>query len=367
MTAARIVLIDDDEVLRETFADILTRAGHQVALARSGSDGLDVVRRERPDLVICDVHMPGLSGYDVLRALRADERLASMPFLFLTSLGTSPQVRAGMSEGADDYLTKPIASRDLLAAVQARLARRDALREEANRRIEEMGRSLALSLPHEMRSPLTTILGNARLLESLHRDMPPEEVEEMARSIVQAARRLHRLFENHLLYATLELQRLSGGNLGEGLSGSECGAGDAGEAALACANERERSGDLRLGIDDVRLPIAGTYLRKIATELVDNALKFSEPGQGVTVSIRPWGSEILLEVVDEGRGMTAEQIGEVSAFRQFDRALFEQQGTGLGLALVRKLAEVSGGRFDIQPRTPGTRVAVRWPASSSSP
>jgi len=100
---ARIVYIDDEEALREIVAEILSAVGHEIVLAGTGLEGVEAVRRERPDLVLCDVNMAGLDGYGVLQAIRQDPRLSSIPFLFLTSLDAQGHVRAGMVVGADDY------------------------------------------------------------------------------------------------------------------------------------------------------------------------------------------------------------------------------------------------------------------------
>ena len=206
---ARIVLIDDEDALREAFAEILSADGHETFVASTGIAGLEAVRRERPDLVICDVNMPGLDGYGVLEALRVDPLLSSIPFLFLTGLDAPDRVRMGMNLGADDYLVKPVASANLLAAVAARLARREASQREAKQQVEEMRRGVAVLLPHELRTPLTAIIGSAQLIRDSHGAMSAQEIEEMASAIVRGAQRLHRMTENYLLYAGLELERLA--------------------------------------------------------------------------------------------------------------------------------------------------------------
>jgi two-component system sensor histidine kinase/response regulator len=361
---ARIVLIDDEMALGEVCAEILDAEGHQTVLANTGLSGLAAVRRERPDLVICDVQMPGMDGYSVLKAVRGDPEIASTPFLFLTSLADRQDIRTGMSLGADDYLGKPIASAELVAAVEARLARRDLSRREAERQMDALRRSVAVLLPHELRTPLTVILGTAQFLQESHGTLTPDSIEAMAASIMRAAERLHRMTENYLLYAELELQRLTGAATKpfQGSSGPD----DAREAATAHAAEEERTADVQLDLEDVTLPIAAPYLRKIVTELADNAFKFSKAGSVVSVSLRrAQDGGVVLDVADSGRGMSADQIPQVGAFRQFDRALFEQQGSGLGLSLVRGIVEGSGGRLDIEGRTGGgTLVRARWPPSS---
>ncbi len=110
------------------------------------------------------------------------------------------------------------------------------------------------------------------------------------------------------------------------------------------------------------VPIGGPYLRKIVAELVDNALKFSSSGQPVRVSLTALHGGVLLDVADAGPGLSRAQIDEVGGFRQFGRALLEQQGSGLGLALARALAVASGGRVDVvSSPSAGTSIRVRWP------
>jgi two-component system, sensor histidine kinase and response regulator len=355
---ARIVLIDDEAALRAVMGEILAGAGHETVGAANGEEGLAAVRRERPDVVLCDINMPVLDGFGVLRAIRTDPQLAALPFVFLTS---ESEVRAGMLSGADDYLMKPVSAKDLLAAIDARLAREETTRREAERRLDEMRHAVAVLLPHELRTPLTTIIGSARLLQELHGDLEGKEIEEMASGILEAAQRLHRMAENYILYADLEVRRLSAG------SGGEQGLGSSGpleveSAAKETATQSGRSADLELLVHDVAVPMGPAYLRKAVTELTDNAFRFSPPGTAVRVLLEAADGAAVLQVVDQGRGMTAAQSREVGAFQQFDRGRFEQQGSGVGLALVRSIAEATGGRLEIVSRpAEGTTVRIRWP------
>lgn len=356
---ARLVLIDDEAELRKVLGEILASAGHEVVLAANGAEGLAAVRRDRPDIVVCDINMPGMDGFGVLRAIRADPELASLPFLFLTS---ETEVRAGMRSGADDYLMKPVSGDELLAAIDARLARVEATRREADRRVDEMRRAVAVLLPHELRTPLTTIIGSARLLQEFHGDFAATEIGEMAGAILKAAHRLHRMAENYILYADLELRRLSrpGANA-EALAGSS-GANEVRLAATEVAVQSKRQPDLHLDVhEDAVVPIAPAYVRKVVSELSDNAFKFSTPGTPVRVSLTAAGAGSVLTVVDHGAGMAEDQVRRVGAFQQFDRARFEQRGSGVGLALVRCIAEATGGALEIESRlAEGTTVRVRW-------
>jgi DNA-binding NarL/FixJ family response regulator len=119
----KILVIEDEPEMRRNLLTILRLEGYAVVGAENGRTGVELAQKNRPDLVVCDVMMPELDGYGVLRELRADPALERLPFIFLTAKGERPDVRAGMNLGADDYLTKPVAKADLLEAVSARLKR----------------------------------------------------------------------------------------------------------------------------------------------------------------------------------------------------------------------------------------------------
>lgn len=361
---ARLVLIEDNDELRRFLAEALAEEGHEVVQAANGRDGLLAVRKASPELVISDIDMPMLSGHGVLEALRGDPEFEWLPFVFLTGWDKPEDRRAGMRSGADDYLTKPVDPRDLLDTVRARLARREAARRETERRLDELRRSVTTLLPHEMRTPLTALLGSLDVLQSVHRDIPAEQVARLVDMALSGARRLHRAAENYLLQATLDLDRLAGrGSESRPFSGS-AGALDVEAAASTIASQHERSGDLRLELSDAVVPIGGPYLRKIVSELVDNAFKFSAGGQPALVSLAQSPGEVWLEVADAGPGLSEGQAAEIGAFRQFGRSLLEQQGSGLGLGLVLAMAAASGGAVEFG-RSPlrGAAVRVRWPRS----
>lgn len=122
----RILVIEDEARLRKQFAALLTLEGFAVTEARNGREGVELARRDRPQLVVCDITMPEMNGHRVLETLRAEPATAHLPFIFLTGWGERDDIRAGMNLGADDYLVKPIEPADLIAAVHARLLRAQA-------------------------------------------------------------------------------------------------------------------------------------------------------------------------------------------------------------------------------------------------
>jgi DNA-binding NarL/FixJ family response regulator len=129
MTApVRILVIEDDAAGCRRAEAILQRSGYKVEVAADGLEGLQAMRTTNPDLVVCDIRMPGLDGFGVLAQAQADTALSKIPFIFLTALNEEGDLRRGMESGADDYLTKPFKAEELTASVQTRLRRVAALR-----------------------------------------------------------------------------------------------------------------------------------------------------------------------------------------------------------------------------------------------
>ena len=119
----KILVIEDEPEMRRNITTLLRFKNYEPIAAENGLVGVEMARREKPDLILCDVMMPELDGFGVLRALQEDAKLALIPFIFLTAKGEKDDLRCGMNLGADDYLTKPVANNDLVQAIEARLRR----------------------------------------------------------------------------------------------------------------------------------------------------------------------------------------------------------------------------------------------------
>lgn len=157
----KILLIEDHAPMRENLVLMLEIEGFTVVCAEEGRRGVQLARSEMPDLILCDVMMPELDGYGVLKELRADSATAALPLIFLTAKGEKLDVRTGMNLGADDYLVKPVAREDLLAAIAARLERRQQHKEQTKAQLNQV--------------KFTPNFGSAAPLESL--GLSPREAE----------------------------------------------------------------------------------------------------------------------------------------------------------------------------------------------
>ena len=119
----KILVIEDEPEMRRNITTLLRYCDYEPVAAANGREGVEAARRDRPDLILCDVMMPELDGYGVLQALQTEATLARIPFIFLTAKGEKNDLRSGMDLGADDYLTKPVANVELVRAIEARLRR----------------------------------------------------------------------------------------------------------------------------------------------------------------------------------------------------------------------------------------------------
>jgi len=354
-----ILLIDDEEQLRKIFALALRKAGYHVIEGHNGTEGLTLARQHLPDLILTDVHMPGGDGSTLLRDIRQDPALNAKQVVLMTGRPDLVTPRKGMEEGADDFLTKPVGVKELLACVAARFRRASVSWRVEDQRLDKL-RSLAPpQLPHEFFTPIAGILGLVEILRDGNSGLGPDDLPSVYNDLYDSALRLNRTLRNYLLIldldgnaaveeaakalSTVELERAMNDGVSE---------------ALRLQPRRE---DMTLRVTPCPIAIRPADLARIVDELAHNACKFSRAGTPVEIAL----ADGVLTVTDRGRGMAAEEIAHIGAFQQFDRKKQEQQGLGLGLVLVQKIAARVGAKLSINSKPgEGTTVQLAFPAAS---
>ncbi|MCS6827044.1 MAG: hybrid sensor histidine kinase/response regulator [Caldilinea sp.] len=200
--------MEDDADLNVALTEMLQFYGYQVTGVYNGREALDMLHRFVPDVIICDIAMPVMDGYTFLQRLRNDPELRLLPVIFLTAYGAAENRRRAKAIGVEDYLTKPVDPKDLVASIENALQRRQLIEAEIERNMEQLRSQIVGLLQHEFRNPLTFILGYAELLAASDDSIAAEELRMVAQAILEGGRRLQHLIENFLLMA--ELQSLSG-------------------------------------------------------------------------------------------------------------------------------------------------------------
>ncbi|MEA5578391.1 response regulator [Anabaena sp. UHCC 0451] len=355
-----ILIIEDEAQIRNNIQEILELSDFETLVAENGLQGLELAKEKHPDLILCDLMMPELDGYSVLSQLRHDSSTATIPLIFLTAKSERSDLRRGMELGADDYLTKPFQPYELLQAITTRLHQKALADEQTQEKLNDLSSSISHSLPHEINTPLNHIIGISNLLIDDYDLFSKEESVEMLQLIHQAGLRLHRLSLNFLMYADLELLTSNPEKIAalrnDGVksfvkSPIEC-------VAIKIAQDANRSADLSIEMSDAIVRVSPVKLSKIAEEIIDNAFKFSLPNTPVKIIGSCSNNAFHLYVIDYGRGMTKEQIYNVGAYVQFERKMYEQQGSGLGLSIAKRLVELHGGEFSIES-IPGKQTIIR--------
>lgn len=355
----KVLVIEDDPHWRSLIELQLEKDGHVVLAAADGVAGL-ALAADQPDVILCDIDMPRLNGFGVLEALRQQPVLRDIPFIFLTGKANRADQRKGMVHGADDYITKPFQHQELVEGIAAVLTKRAALTEELRRHSEEHRREFSAPWSHELLTPLNGILGAAYVLESEYGSVSRGEIRELAASIRLSAVRQLALARKLLLY--FQLEQLRGNHWSDKTAAMDAGTG-LDDVARQEAAEAGRTADLHLAVTSAAVRISAGWMQPAVAELVENALKFSPAGTPVHVTGRVEDGLYRLEVTDQGAGMTAEERETIAAFRQFRREKQEQQGLGLGLAIVQTIAALHGGSLSLEPGPDGRglRAVIELP------
>jgi DNA-binding response OmpR family regulator len=347
-----ILVVEDNERLLSNLLFTLTEKGFDAIGAENGRQALASVESKMPDLIISDIDMPDMNGYELLAQLRKSSDTLTVPVIFLTGRKTPEDIRVGMHYGADDYVTKPFNIKDLLKTIEARLARYDQQQQRLADHIKRAQQHLTAVLPHELRTPVSGILGASSLIRSELATLSKEEIGQLNDCVISSARRLARIVENFLLYSQVHalLDNLNGKPLIDDNATTSAGA-ELHDIAMQIAENCYRSPDIRISLEDATLAANQWHVEKALAEICLNAFSFSPSGSAVSIVSRIKGELYIIDVTDHGRGMTNEQIRLItepaSAFMQFDRQYFEQQGTGLGLTLVRSIVTLYGGFLHI--------------------
>ncbi|GAB5466099.1 MAG: hypothetical protein Kapaf2KO_15350 [Candidatus Kapaibacteriales bacterium] len=361
------MIIDDAEFILDSTATLLEFEGYEVITANDGEEGIQMANIHRPDLILCDISMPKTDGYGVLKNIRSNAESNTTPFIFLTAFTEKNRMRQGMELGADDFLVKPYTRDELLAAINSQWKKYSIMEKAVQQKVDEVGKNVSYALPHEFRTVLNQIMGSARFLSSNPSEIAPEEITELADDIKISAKRLMKITENFLAYVKIESiwnNTAKRAALKNYTTDEPCA--HLYDIASNTAYDLERTNDLQIDgiVDGIRLLMSTESYHKLIDELTVNALKFSN--SGTTVRINTWldGDSGMLHhnIIDQGRGMTKEQMNGIGALMQFERTIYEQQGVGLGLVIAKKLVELHDGEFDIESELgKGTKIHFALP------
>jgi signal transduction histidine kinase len=379
----RLLVVDDNPATLYATSRVLRAAGFEVAEAVSGEQALE--RLDGVDLVVLDVNLPGIDGFEVCRRIRANPQTAALPVVHLSaSFIDEEDLATGYDAGADGYLTHPVELPVLVGTINSFLRAR---RAEAGRRAAELERERLLAcertareeaeranllkdqflamLSHELRNPLNAVVGWAQVLSRRYTD---PDLQKGLNIITNAANT-----QAQLISDLLDVSRISAGKLTlerEPVSIAQA-VSSAVEAAESVARAKGVQTRCTVPDDAGQVDADPVRLQQVIWNLLSNAVKFTPAGGEVALEVRPLEREIEVVVTDTGAGMPAEIIPHVfEQFRQGDSGSRKAHaGLGLGLAIVRLLVEAHGG--SVAAESPGegfgSTFRVRLPRADQAP
>jgi two-component system, sensor histidine kinase len=344
-----VLNVDDTEAARYAKTRTLTRAGMRVIEAVNGTEALKRAREEHPDLILLDVKLPDINGFEVCRRLKADEPTRAILILQTSAsyIASSDKIMA-LEGGADNYLFEPIEPEELVANVRALLRLRRVERElrEADRRKD----IFLATLGHELRNPLAPIRTAAELLCRLDPDAPP--LQQRAKAIIlRQSDHMVRLVDD-----LLDVSRFANGKIQLRTEPVELhvfvGAGV--ETAQPVISAHGHNFTLNLPQDEIWVTGDKVRLAQVISNLLNNAAKFTPNGGAIVLAATQAADHVHITISDSGIGLPATDLKSIfELFTQAEHAPERSRaGLGIGLSLVQGLVELHGG--SISASSPGT-------------
>jgi len=352
----KILVVEDDFQNRQLINIYLSRSSYDVTLAINGKDAMEKLQNYTPGLIISDISMPYMDGFELYDEVKKYPHLRAIPFIFLTAHSDAEKRRYGKEIGSDDFLTKPIEQEDLLVSLRGKLKRVQEIRTTTEAQImdqvDELKRSILSTITHEVNTPLFIIKLTANLLLDETMNFKQDELQELLMRIKKSGERLDSLLKDFLISARISV-------------------GEAKKEYLEAKQDTDlnfvlthllpkfkrlaaaKQLHLEVSMADhlPLLPLHVDQAADIVDRLFSNAVKFNGPDGKISVKTELRSGRVIVEVADTGMGIKKENLDKIfNKFYQVDRNEMEQQGAGLGLTIAKELAEINGGEITAESK-----------------
>ncbi|MFC1852198.1 response regulator [candidate division CSSED10-310 bacterium] len=354
-----ILVVDDAPANLYMLSQILTREGYSVRAVTNGTEALSAVLQLQPDLILLDVSMPDISGYQVCKQLKADEATHNIPIIFISALDAKEDKIEAFKVGGVDYITKPFQIEEVLARVETQLNRRDLqkkleeLNSELVKQIGELAHTnaelqarneeldaFAHTVAHDLKSPLTSLIGYSSFLQKKYTNLAPDKMGKYLREINRSGIKITNIIEELLLLATLrkvESVELEVLNMGKIVAESQ-------ERLI----ELVETAEAKIIVPQEWPPALGrdAWIEEVWVNYMSNAIKYGGQPPHLTLGADIEENAVKFWVRDNGAGLTPEQ--QARLFTPFERLhQVRAMGHGLGLSIVRRIVEKLGGKVGV--------------------
>ncbi|MCB0317255.1 MAG: response regulator [Bdellovibrionales bacterium] len=355
LESASILVVDDNPLITNVLNSLFKAENYRVYTSTNGKEALDVLDKKNVDVIVCDVMMPQMGGYELHERIRKNPEFSHIPFVFLTALSEEDEIYSGKSSGADDYVVKPFDPKALIAMIKGKVNRSKNLKNLSDERYESYRKRVIHTLSHEFRTPLVAINTGTELLLEQNNGVVDDKIRNLLEAIQRGGMRLERLVNDFML-----LQQIEAG-IAKRVFDSRAKVipvDSIAEHVFEWIEQEtlERGFKVKSNFrsSGINVFVYAEQIEDILRRLVHNAVKFSFDRKAIEFCTYRLDQEVALEIRDRGIGLDAERVKEaIDVFGQIDRDKLEQQGGGLGLAIAGRYANINSGRLEFENREDG--------------
>ncbi len=365
----KILIVDDIPKNIQILGNILSKENYQIAYAQSGEQALSITHHQKFDLILLDIMMPEMDGFEVCKALKKNPETSEIPIIFLTAKADMNSIVKGFTTGGQDYITKPFNASELLARTETHIQlheqrialaeMNETLEEKVNERTQQLEKAYKRLnqlekaktdfldiISHELRTPLNGITGLTTLLNLTKLS---DEQQEYIHYLEDVANRLYRFSETALLITDLRTNRSQPDFLPIQIKYIV-------ESAVKQfeKNNQGKYQSVQFEMEEEDLMVAAntTLVKKSLEMLMDNACKFGGPNVNIRLLISSDGNHILLSCDDNGPGFSKDS--QKRLFELFSTGdILHQEGTGLSLAAIKLIMDYHNGKIEVQNKKEG--------------
>lgn len=369
----KILIVDDVSKNIQILGNILSEEDYQIAWAQSGKETLSIVKAEDFNLILLDIMMPEMDGYEVCKRLKADAKTADIPIIFLTAKADMDSIVKGFDVGGQDYITKPFNAKELLSRVRTHILLREQQKmlKEANETLEEKVRERTKQLneankllstldktkseflsiiSHELRTPLSGIIGLTHLMSQAEIG---EEQAQYLGYLKKVSKRLVKFSDLALLITNMKVNKFE-------LELLPVSVNHIAESALAEMKENEvdiSKITLKRNSSNSLIMAESDLIRKALILILENAIRFSPEGSTIKFNIDNEEGQVSFSIIDEGPGFSKDALDKL--FQVFSTGdVAHQEGKGLSLAAVKLIMDAHSGRVEVHNNDKGAEVKL---------
>ncbi len=358
----QILIVDDTPANIDVLDQFLEQEGYRISVASSGEAALKLIKKTLPDLILLDVMMPGIDGFETCRRLKKLDAAAEIPVIFITAKNETADIVKGFTLGGVDYITKPFRQEEVSARIRIHLKLKHLIEEleRKNKKLIELNdlkiKFLGMA-SHDLRNPLASIQGFSKMLIDHGSELPEETRNEFLHSIHKVSNEMLHLLGDLLNISVIESGRLEL----KPTPGSIKALVEEKVRMYKTVAERKNIGT-HTEIEDVaEFSFDPHRIGQVLDNLLTNAIKYSPPGKQIYILLEQNGDSVRFSVRDEGPGISMEDRDKL--FKHFGKLDTKPTGDepshGLGLAIARKMIEAHHGKIEVES-TPGKGSTFRF-------